>query len=263
MDPTRPIADARRGEHPLNVDPAAQLRLLDIQALDTKLDQLAHRRRSLPEAAELETLAAEHSRLRDAEVVAQTAVKDLEREQQRADADVEQVRARKERDQKRLDAGQVSSPKELESLQSEIASLERRQSVLEDAEIEIMERLEAAQREAADLAGRRDEVGERAQKVQAARDASWAEIDAEATAAQKDRDALAAEIPADFLALYDKIRAAQNGVGAAPIRQRRCEGCRLQLDPVEISRIRSAAPDLVIRHEECRRILVRTPDAGL
>ena len=49
----------------------------------------------------------------------------------------------------------------------------------------------------------------------------------------------------------------------APIRQRRCEGCRLQLDPVEISRIRSAAPDLVIRHEECRRILVRTTDSGL
>ena len=201
--------------------------------------------------------------MRDAEVVAQTAVKDLERERTRAEADVEQVRARKDRNQQRLDAGQVNSPKELESLQSEIVSLERRQRALEDTEIEIMEQLETAEHEASALIRQRDEIGAKAQHVQAARDAAWAEIDADATAAQKDRDAYAVELPADFLALYDKIRAAQDGVGAAPIRQRRCEGCRLQLDPVEVSRIRSAAPDLVIRHEECRRILVRTAESGL
>src|SRR5699024_1718101 len=161
----------------------------------------------------------------------------------------------------RLDDGQVTSPKELENLQSEIQSLERRQSVLEDAEIEVMERLEAAQKEAASLAEQRDQVGEKGQQVQAARDAAWADIDADAENARAERDAAAAEIPEDFLALYEKIRASQGGVGAAPIRQRRCEGCRLELDPVEVSRIRSAEPELVIRHEECRRILVRTHES--
>lgn len=263
MGATCAVTATRRGEYPLNVDPFVQLRLLDIQALDTKLDQLAHRRRVLPEVVELESLAAEHSKLRDAEVVAQTAVKDLEREQQRADADVEQVRGRKDRDQKRLDAGQVSSPKELESLQSEIVSLERRQSVLEDAEIEIMERLETAQQEAASLTEQREQVGSKAQQVQSTRDAAWSEIDAENATARAERDKLGGDMPAEFIALYDKVRASQGGVGAAPVRQRRCEGCRLQLDPVELARIRSAAPDLVIRHEECRRILVRTAESGL
>ncbi|WP_203454096.1 DUF7581 domain-containing protein [Jiangella aurantiaca] len=247
----------------MNADPAVQLRLLDVQAVDQRLDQLAHRRKTLPEAAELETLAAEHSRLRDAEVVAGTTVADLEREQKRADAEVEQVRARKDRDQRRLDAGQVSSAKELESLQSEIASLNRRQGVLEDAEIEIMERLEVAQNEAAALAAERESVGKTAQEVQAARDAAWAQIDQDATAARAERQALVADIPADLLALYEKIRADRGGIGAAALRQRRCEGCMIQLDAAELSRIRGLAPDVVVRHEECRRILVRTHESGL
>ncbi|WP_298327633.1 C4-type zinc ribbon domain-containing protein [Haloactinopolyspora sp.] len=268
MDPARISPRARcvrgrRREPALNVDPAAQLRLLDVQAADQKLDQLAHRRSTLPEAAELQKLAAEHSRLRDAEVVASTTVADLEREQKRADADVEQVRARKARDQQRLDAGQVSSPKELENLQSEIASLERRQRVLEDAELEIMERIEQAQREAETLAAERDAIGRKAQEVQEARDAAWAAIDAETESLRAERAAIAAEIPAELMSLYEKIRAERDGIGAAALSQRRCEGCRLQLDAAELNHIRGLAPDVVVRHEECRRILVRTAESGV
>ncbi len=213
--------------------------------------------------AELEKLAGEHSGLRDAAVVAETEVRDLEREQKRADAEVEQVRARKDRDQKRLESGQVGSPKELENLQSEIASLDRRQGVLEDAELAIMERLDEAQRRLDDLVARRDELGQRGQALKRARDGSWAEIDKDAEFAQRQRAALVDDIPDDLLSLYDKIRADRDGIGAAALRRRRCEGCRMELDPVEIARIRGLAPDVVVRHDECRRILVRTPESGL
>lgn len=253
---------ARRG-FPLNADPAHQRRLLDLQALDTKLDQLAHRRKALPEIAELEKLAGEHSRLRDSEVSASTQASDLEQQRERADKDVELVRARKERDQKRLDAGQVSAARELESLQSEIGSLERRQSELEEIELEIMEKLEAAQEEARHLASQRDDVGRRAREVQANRDAALREIDAEAAERKAERDAVAGEIPDNLLALYEKARASGHGIGAAAIRKRRCEGCRLELDPVTLNTIRSAAPDAVVRCEECRRILIRTDESGL
>lgn len=247
----------------LNADPAAQLRLLHLQTLDLKLDQLAHRRRTLPEIAELESMAVEHSRLRDAEVATRAEVADLEQAQKRAEADVEQVRQRKSRDQQRLDAGQVSAARELERLQSEIASLTRRQSDLEEVELEIMERLEDAQQRLAALTSERESTGRRAYGVQQARDAAWAEIDADAESTQRERDLVAGEIPADLLTLYEKIRGTSGGIGAAALRQRRCEGCRLELDPMSLVQIRSAPPDAVIRCEECRRILVRTPESGL
>lgn len=253
---------ARRGV-PLNAEPAAQLRLLELQALDLKLDQLAHRRRSLPEFTELEKLASEHSRLRDAEVVATTEVADLERDQKRAEADVEQVSQRRDRDQKRLDTGQVSAAKELESLQSEIVSLTRRQADLEEIQLEIMEKLEDAGRRVGELTAERSAVGQRAREVEEARNAALAEIDADVASTQQERETAATEIPADLLTLYDKIRASSGGIGAAALRRRRCEGCRLELDPMSLNQIQATADDLIVRCEECRRILVRTAESGL
>jgi predicted nucleic acid-binding Zn-ribbon protein len=237
--------------------------LLDLQALDLKLDQLAHKRKTLPELGELEKLAAEHSRLRDAEVATTTEVNDLERDRKRAEADVAQVRQRKDRDQQRLDAGQVSAAKELSSLQSEIASLERRQAELEEIELEIMEKLDEAQQQATRLTAEREDVGRRALGLQKARDEIWAQIDADAADARKQRDDLAGQLPDDLLGLYEKTRKTGHGIGAAALRQRRCEGCRLQLDPVTLNKFREAAPETVIRCEECRRILVRTEESGL
>ncbi len=47
------------------------------------------------------------------------------------------------------------------------------------------------------------------------------------------------------------------------LRQRRCHGCQLELNAVDLNHIKAAAEDEVIRCEECRRILVRTPESGL
>ncbi|HEV2347153.1 MAG TPA: C4-type zinc ribbon domain-containing protein, partial [Actinocrinis sp.] len=67
----------------------------------------------------------------------------------------------------------------------------------------------------------------------------------------------------DLVALYEKVRAQYGGIGAAAIKRRRCEGCRLELDIAEANEVKAAAPDAVLRHDSCRRILVRTPDSGL
>ena len=111
---TRP---GRPEELALKAPSADQQRLLDVQSLDTHLAQLAHRRATLPEHAKLADVSQRQDALRDQLVVVRTEESDLERELKKAEGDVDQVRARADRDQKRLDAGQVSSPKELEGLQ--------------------------------------------------------------------------------------------------------------------------------------------------
>jgi predicted nucleic acid-binding Zn-ribbon protein len=239
------------------------LRLLDIQSLDSRLDQLAHRRKNLPELAELARVDARLTELSRLIVAAETRESDIRREQARAENDVDQVRARAERDQQRLDAGRVASPRELESLQSEIASLARRQADLEDTVLEIMERHEAAQKHVADLATERDELSAARDDLAQRRDAEFAVLDADIAAATAERAAAVAAVPAAVIELYEKLRRQMDGVGAAALSQRRCEGCRLELNTTEINRIRDAPPDEVLRCEECRRILVRTPKSGL
>ena len=260
MDRPRPAGQRR---HPLRAAPHDQLRLLDLQALDTRLDQLAHRRATLPEHAELERSGRRLRELRDLLVASDTEHGDVERARAKAEADVEQVRARARRNQQRLDSGQVGAARDLEALQSELASLARRQGDLEDVELEVMERLEgiAARRE--ELVTTREEVAEGHAAAEARRDATLEEIDAEASTTATLRGVLAGQVDAALVAVYEKIRAQQAGIGAAALLHRRCQGCRLELDRTEINRLRDAEPDEVTRCPECGRVLVRTPESGL
>ncbi|MEV8523302.1 MULTISPECIES: C4-type zinc ribbon domain-containing protein [unclassified Streptomyces] len=247
----------------MNAAPADQIRLLDVQALDVRLSQLAHKRTSLPEHAEIESLTKDLTQLRDLLVAAQTEESDTAREQTKAEQDVDQVRQRAVRDQQRLDSGAVSSPKDLESLQREIVSLAKRQGDLEDVVLEVMERRESAQERAAELTERVSSVQAKVDDATARRDAALAGLDAEIASATKEREVVAGSVPADLLKLYDKLRGQQGGVGAARLYQRRCEGCRLELNITEVNEVKAAAPDAVLRCENCRRILVRTSESGL
>ncbi|WP_189542136.1 zinc ribbon domain-containing protein [Streptomyces gelaticus] len=247
----------------MNAAPADQIRLLDVQALDVRLSQLAHRRKSLPEHAEIESLTSDLAQLRDLLVASQTEESDTAREQTKAEQDVDQVRQRAARDQQRLDSGAVTSPKDLESLQREIASLAKRQGDLEDVVLEVMERRESAQERVTELSDRVSAVQAKADDATARRDAATKELDEEAASVTREREVVAGSVPADLLKLYDKLRVQQGGVGAARLYQRRCEGCRLELNITEINEVKAAAPDTVLRCENCRRILVRTAESGL
>ncbi|MEU7313264.1 C4-type zinc ribbon domain-containing protein [Streptomyces sp. NPDC007083] len=247
----------------MNAAPADQIRLLDVQALDTRLTQLAHKRKTLPEHEEIQRLDADLAQLRDLLVAAQTEESDTTREQTKAEQDVDQVRQRAVRDQQRLDSGAVTNPKDLANLQSEISSLAKRQSDLEDVVLEVMERRESAAERSAELGERVESVGAKVQDATARRDAALEEIDAELTRVRKERETVAGAVPGELLKLYDKIREREGGVGAAKLYQRRCEGCRLELNITELNEVREAPADAVVRCENCRRILVRTPESGL
>jgi predicted nucleic acid-binding Zn-ribbon protein len=195
-------------------------------------------------------------------VRARTAEADVQREVAKADSDVQLVRDRSARNQSRLMAGQGTA-KDMQALQHEVDSLTRRQAELEDIELEVMERAEGLAAAVAEIEGQRAELVARIDELTAARDRVLTELETEATTVARPRADIVAGVGDELVALYEKIRASSGGIGAAALRQRRCEGCRLELNQVDINRIRAAADDEVLRCEECRRILVRTAESGL
>jgi predicted nucleic acid-binding Zn-ribbon protein len=247
----------------VKADPFVQLRLLDLQALDSAIDRLGHKRRTLPEIAEMARLEGLVDELRDDLVRAETEVSDLARETKKYEDEIETVRTRKARDESRLTSGAITDPKQLQDLQHEVATLTRRQSDLEDAELEVMERAETAQATLDALTAQRSEHLRLRAEAEAARDAAFVDIDAEVEKLTGERGPLAATFPEDLLALYEKLRAKEGGVGAGAIGRGQCGGCRLDLMGNEIAAIKAAPVDEVLRHEECGRIMVRTAESGL
>jgi predicted nucleic acid-binding Zn-ribbon protein len=246
----------------VKADPDAQRRLLDLQTLDTALSQLAHRRKNLPQLAQLAQLARDIVAAQDARVSAQVSVDDLDRDIARLDKDTEQVRQRTAKDEDRLVNGNTPA-REIEALQHEIASLARRRSELEDNELELMEQRDTAQATLDEATARENSIRAQRDTVEAEKDALLAEITKEEEFRSAGRKPLVADLPVDLVALYDRIREASGGIGAALLRAGRCGGCRLELSGGEKAAVRAAAPDDIVRCEECRRILVRTNESGL
>ena len=289
--------------------PEDQRRLLEVQALDTRLQQLTHKRASLPSIARIAELDAQISDLSTSLVASRTAVSDLKRELTKAEGDVEQVRSRAARDQTRLDSGQVGA-KDAQALVGELESLSRRQRVLEEIELgvaldhdgglrgeqlvvrgvelgeRVLVRLETLHDTELDLledllaAGERRELphkglgvlGTDLARVEAGLVAGGtgadllhvtlglgelAQLDAEVATVTAARAQAVEGLDAGLVTLYDRLRAQLGGLGAAKLSGRRCEGCRLELNPSDVEIIKAKSPDQVARCEECSRILVR------
>jgi uncharacterized protein len=217
----------------------------------------------MPERKELAALAAEReevdARARDARI----RVDDLTRDQRRSDADVEQVRTRRTRDQDRMDRGLVTNPKDLERMQHEMVSLQRRIVELEDVELEIMAHLEDAQSDLDTHTAKLAEIDEHAARLDEALEEASGRLQSEFDDVTRQRAAAVEGMPADLLTLYDRLREQKGGVGAAALRARRCGGCSLELTAADLGVIAKAPSDEVIRCEECNRILVRTAESGI
>lgn len=247
----------------MKADPFVQLKLLDVQELDARQDHLRHRLATLPQHAELKDLSRRRAEVEDRARDVRIAVDDLTREQKRADADVEQVKARRKRDRDRMDQGVITNPKDLERMQGELVSLERRISTLEDAELEVMEKLEDAQRDLDGLTAQLTEIDEKIASATEARDQAATELDKQLTDTVAERKQTASGMPEDLMALYTRLREQKGGVGAAALRARSCGGCSLQLNSSELADIAKTPSDEVLRCEECNRILIRTSESGV
>ncbi len=241
----------------------AQHRLLTLQAVDTAIAQLDHRRNMLDETAQARALQADRARAAERVIEVETRVFDLDAALAKAEADLVPVRERRERNQQRVQDGSVSDLKALQGLLAEIDHLGRRIGELEDAELEAMQELEDARAVAAAAVAEKVAIEARMRAVLKVREEKLTAIAAERGRREIERDAIAAALPSELRSLYTRICEKGDGVGAALLRGGRCGGCQLEANASDLTRYRNAAPDEVVRCEECNRILVRTEESGL
>jgi predicted nucleic acid-binding Zn-ribbon protein len=244
----------------VKADPAVQRRLLDLAQVDAELSRVTHRRRTLPEIAEIAEVEQLVRTKQDALVAVETTLGDLDRDVKRQETEIDQVRARGDRDRKLMQSGSVGA-KQLTDLEHELATLQRRQGILEDDLLELMERREAV---AADASFARVELDKARQNLEDAsrrRDAALADLEAVETRRTADRSVMVKGFPEDLLKLYDRQRA-QRGVGATVFQSRSCGACRIELDRSALGKVKEAAADEVVQCEECGAILVRIAQPG-
>lgn len=244
----------------LKASPDDQAHLLELQAIDTRLQQLDHRARSLPELAALAGLGSEADDLRRERLSATGAVEDARLELTRVEADVAVVEARIARDTERMQAS--ASVKDVAGFESELAGLHKRQFDLEEIELTVMERLEALEAAARELAARLREIESRIVEAEAARDTALGALSSERAHAAANRSTIANGLPPDLVALYERQRE-RYGFGASLLRGGVSTASGVKLNESDMQVIRAAAPEDVLLCPDSNAILVRTEESGL
>lgn len=240
----------------MKASPSDQRQIVDIARFDQVTTALNHKVATLPEHALLANVTTKSNNARDLRIGAQTELSDVKRELLRAEADVEQIVLRITRDEARLNGGSAS-PKELEQLQHEVGTLGARRAELEEVELEIMMRIDDINSRITELSLEEATYAAEIADLEIRKENALATLNNELESIAKERSETLASIAPDFVALYEKIRASNNGTGAAALIAGSCNGCHLSINAVELKRITDLSDDEVIRCEECRCILVR------
>ncbi len=227
--------------------------VLELQAMDTALAQLRHRRANLPErtvfAQAQATLTATQAEIDSATDTAGSAAVELASiESMTADLD-----ATCERLERQLRT--VTSTREADAIQHELETLAVRRGEADERGLELLMLLD-------ELAERRVELDDRLHQQTVARDdaagtlrAIEEEIDAELQAIEARRTHAADALDPAMLQRYEYLRQHGGGVGIARLVGSRCEGCHIDLSRTELEAVR-AAPEGEAECPSCGRLLV-------
>jgi predicted nucleic acid-binding Zn-ribbon protein len=240
----------------MKADPASQRRLLEVQAVDTKIDHLEQRVQALPVHQRARELSAARQAAQDGLIIAKTALSDAEATRDKAEADVVPVKERLARNEKRVKDGSLDA-KALTAMLDEIEHLKVRVSVMEDEELEAMQAQEDAEAGVKAAAAAADEAERQLQAVLAEREAALQEARLQMKGLRADREQAAAGLPEALMTLYERARGRYHGIGAAELVGRRCTGCGLEATTADYHAYLAAPPDEVLRCAECERLLIR------
>ncbi|MBX3103534.1 MAG: hypothetical protein KF867_01010 [Cryobacterium sp.] len=244
----------------MKADPDLQRMLLDLQSLDTQLNQLIHRSEKLPELAQIVELKSEITLATQARASVTGELEDAQSELKRVESDVELVESRIKKDQERMDL--TSSMKDVAGLEAEIASLKSRLSELEEMELSIMEMVEEHEAKVLEANSKLESLSTELSKAEHSKNVALESIEKERQHLTANRQTIANRISPELLSLYEKQRD-RYGVGASLLQHGISGASGVKLTESDLAEIRAAAPDEVMLCPDSNAILVRTPESGL
>jgi uncharacterized protein len=226
------------------------LSLFRLQQIDLQIDRLQARLHSIQEILDDD---AELRQLNEDAQAVESRYQAVQQALRQAEEDVQSQHIKIEQTQSSLYGAKSHSPKELQDLQNDVASLKRYLVILEDRQIEAMITSETAE---ADLHANQAKLSvgqaEQAEKSNSLRLEQGA-LKNDLERFFVERNAVAGAIPPTELALYDQLRQQRRGIAVAVIGDNSCGACGSNLSLAQIQSARSSGQMTLC--PSCGRIL--------
>lgn len=240
----------------ITATPEQQRRLLELQAVDTALRQLQHRRLHLPEQVVLDENQEMLDDLATEYMTNRNELSKLQITQKRLENEIATVDARRKSEEGRMYSGLIHSEKEVEALRHELSALKIRKSDLEDQLLEAMERIEELEGMVSSLKQRHAELDGQLPAMRSSRDEAATDIDAGLAETDGRRKELIAGLPDGVVTAYTDLLGRKQGLAIAELSGTTCMGCRLQLTASELEEVKRDAKHYLAICPQCGRGLV-------
>jgi predicted nucleic acid-binding Zn-ribbon protein len=237
-----------------NPSPEDLDRLLALQSVDDDIRRLEHQLDGLVEQQQLEELVQQDSVLAEGDAELDERLEAVHREQRQVESEIDALGQRLDEERARLYEGSLSSAREIQAAEAEIASTTRRRGEHEDQLLEIMERVEELGSRQAELREVRTGLAGRIEAATAARDAAAQELIARIAEVQVRREPMAAGLPAALLSRYEEAARRSGGTGVGVLRDNACTACRITFPMSEINGYLKGPP--LTSCSQCRRLLI-------
>jgi predicted nucleic acid-binding Zn-ribbon protein len=230
-----------------------QNHLIELADLDS---EMTRNRAALANLTTGELFALQRQNQRDAAaklIEARNALDSVELEFKRADADLLLVEQRIEKDKQKLN--QTTSPKDAQGIQSELESLAKRKSELEDFELSVMEKKEQCELALAEITKEKQLIDQELSSLENANEQEILKLRSGLELTGSKRIQLTTRIDQDLVELYESK--SKRGIAAARLLNRECGACRMTIGATALAEIVSLPSDEVATCPDCQAILIR------
>lgn len=184
------------------------------------------------------------------------SLQDWQAKQQDAELEARSLTTRIDDTEKRLMSGQVSNPKELESLQASAEALRRQKSNIEDRGVEALLKVEELSDQLAEQKSEMDQLESEWQSNQEALQEEVQQRKKEYVYLKRLREELTESLDADLLERYEHLRKRKHGIAIARLEGDTCGACHVQVPTGVIGTVvRNSDNDELVLCPACGRIL--------
>lgn len=230
-----------------------QAELLALANLDLEITKARNSLAVLAAAEAFSALRAEQRNAAAALIEARNFLDSVELELTRAEADLNLVEQRIEKDKVRIN--QTSSAKDAQGIQSELDTLAKRKSELEDLELAILERKEQNEAAYKTVLADKQIIDEELASKEAANEAHIMKLRSGLDLSTNQRNQQAARIDVELIELYAKK--ASRGVAVGRLLGRECGACRMTIGATALVEISNQPRDEIATCPDCQAILIR------
>ncbi len=222
---------------------------------DRWVERVIAQRGHLPEMAELATIEDELRALVASLKEAQNTQAPVQKKYTELQSDADKLRKRAQDIQLKLDSS-TANARELGALQTEIEHVRDLLSKAEDLEMDAFLELEPLDQVISDIKAAAQPKMDRRGVLQAQITELQATLDEEIASLRISRGERAKDVPEALLKTYEAAHLRVGISGAAQVENGRCDGCRIELSPLDFDRWKAQAEDTFMACPECGRLLL-------